>query len=166
MDRDLTDNYATPERTKHMLTRAAPYLYLTPADVETYQHHVKLERYGDGETVQKIGTVPDGLRIIVSGVVQMSVPGPVGAQYPIVQLKKDDLLVLTALTRQTVGVNAVVVDELAVLFLPVTLVDTLVKTRPALARDIGLAIDHRQSIGAKVMADAGESRDSTSLVIA
>ena len=55
MDRDLTDNYATAERTKHMLTRVAPYLYLTPEDVETYQHHVKLERYGDGERVQKIG---------------------------------------------------------------------------------------------------------------
>jgi len=166
MDRDLTDNYATAERTKHMLTRVAPYLYLTPEDVETYQHHVRLERYGDGERVQKIGTVPDGLRIIVSGVVQLSVPGPAGAQYPIVQLKKDDLLGLTALTRQTVGVNAVVVDELAVLFLPVALVDTLVKTRPALARDIGLAIDHRQEIGSKVLADAGETPQQSSLVIA
>jgi len=166
MDRDLTDNYATAERTKHILTRVAPYLYLTPEDVDTYQHHVKLERYGDGERVQKIGTVPDGLRIIVSGVVQLSVPGPEGAQYPIVQLKKDDLLGLTALTRQAVGVNAVVVDELAVLFLPVTLVDTLVKTRPALARDIGLAIDHRQEIGAKVLAGAGENPEPSSLVIA
>jgi len=166
MDRDLTDNYATAERTKHILTRVAPYLYLTPEDVDTYHHNVRLERYGDGERVQKIGTVPDGLRIIVSGVVQLSVPGPEGAQYPIVQLKKDDLLGLTALTRQAVGVNAVVVDELAVLFLPVTLVDTLVKTRPALARDIGLAIDHRQEIGAKVLAGAGENPEPSSLVIA
>ncbi|HEU0206334.1 MAG TPA: mechanosensitive ion channel family protein [Pseudolysinimonas sp.] len=166
LDRDLTDNYATPERTKHILTRVAPYLYLTPEDVDAFQHHVKLERYGDGERVQKIGTVPDGLRIIVSGVVQLSVPGPAGAQYPIVQLKKDDLLGLTALTRQAVGANAVVIDELAALFLPVTLVDTLVKTRPALARDIGLAIDHRQGIGSKVMADVGESVQAGSLVIA
>ena len=95
----------------------------------------------------------------------MSVPGPEGAQYPIAQLKKDDLLGLTALTRQTVGVNAVVVDELAVLFLPVALVDTLVKTRPALARDIGLAIDHRQQMGAKVLR-ARREPEPTSLVIA
>ena len=166
LDRDLTDNYATPERTRSVLTRVAPYLYLSPADVDAFQDHVRLERYSDGELVQKIGTVPDGLRIIVSGVVQLSVPGPEGSQYPIVQLKRDDLLGLTALTRQSVGVNAVVVDELAVLFLPVTLVDTLVKTRPALARDIGLAIDHRQQLGAKVMAEAGENSEPTSLVIA
>jgi hypothetical protein len=42
----------------------------------------------------------------------------------------------------------------------------LVKTRPALARDIGLAIDHRQGIGAKVLSDAGQSPEPSSLVIA
>ena len=166
LDRDLTDNYATPERTKHMLTRVAPYLYLTPEDVETYTHHVKLERYGDGETVQRIGSIPDGLRIIVSGVAQLSVPGPEGAQYPVAQLKKDDLLGLTALTRQAVAVTVTVVDELAVLHIPVAIVDTLVKTRPALARDIGLAIDHRQQIGAKVLAEAGQAPTPDSMVIA
>ena len=166
LDRDLTDNYATAERTKHMLTRVAPYLYLTPADVETYEKHVRLERYGDGETVQQIGTIPDGLRIIVSGVAQLSVPGPEGALYPVAQLKKDDLLGLTALTRQAVAVTATVVDELAVLHIPVAIVDTLVKTRPALARDIGLAIDHRQQLGAKVLADAGQAPTPDSMVIA
>ena len=166
LDRDLTDNYATQERTKHMLTRVAPYLYLTPEDVATYEKHVKLERYGDGEVVQKLGTIPDGLRIIVSGVVQLSVPGPEGSQYPVTQLKKDDLLGLTALTRQAVAVNAVVIDELSVLHIPVAVVDTLVKTRPALARDIGLAIDHRSALGAKVLADGGETPQLGAMVIA
>jgi hypothetical protein len=65
-----------------------------------------------------------------------------------------------------VAVNAVVVDELAVLFVPVALLDSLVKTRPALARDIGLAIDHRQELGEKALIDAGESSAPDALVIA
>lgn len=166
LDRDLTDNYATPERTKAVLTRVAPYLYLTPADVESYATQVRLERYSEGETVQRVGQVPDGVRIIVAGVAQLSIPAPQGAVVTVTQLKRDDLLGLTALTRQAVGVNAVVVDELAVLFLPVALVDTLVKTRPGLARDIGLAIDQRNELGAKALAAAGGAPPPDTLVIA
>lgn len=166
LDRDLTDNYATPERTKAVLSRVAPYLYLTPDDVEHYATLVKLERYSEGESVQKWGTIPDGVRVIVSGVVQLSTPGPEGAQIPVTQLKRDDLLGLTALTRQVVAANAIVVDELAVLFLPIALVDSLVKTRPALARDIGLAIDHRQGLGSKVLSDSGVKPGPAALVIA
>ncbi|MEP6842258.1 MAG: cyclic nucleotide-binding domain-containing protein, partial [Pseudolysinimonas sp.] len=166
LDRDLTDNYATPERTKHMLTRVAPYLYLTPDDIESYAKQVKLERYSEGEMVQKWGTIPDGVRVIISGVAQLSSPGDEGAQIPVTQLKRDDLLGLTALTRQVVAANVVVIDELAVLFVPITLIDTLVKTRPALARDIGLAIDHRQELGAKALADSGVKPGPGALVIA
>jgi small-conductance mechanosensitive channel len=166
MDRDLTDNYATPERTKTVLTRVAPYLYLTPDDVETYRHRVRLERYSDGELVQRVGQVPDGLRIVVSGIAQLTMPGADGAQIPVTQLKRDDLLGVTSLTRQPVALNLVVVDELAVLFVPTEIVDTLVKTRPALARDIGLAIDHRQQLGLKVAADAGLTPGPDSLVYA
>lgn len=166
LDRDLTDNYATPERTLAVLKRVAPYLYLTPDDVATYLSQVRLERFSEGESVQRFGTIPDGVRVIVSGVVQMSAPGPAGAQIPVTQLKRDDLLGLTALTRQAVGVNAVVVDELAVLYVPVAMIDALVKTRPALARDIGLAIDHRQELGSKALADSGVNLGSDALVMA
>jgi hypothetical protein len=166
LDRDLTDNYATPERTKTVLARVAPYLYLTPADVESYAAQVRLERYSQGETVQRVGQIPDGIRVIVSGVAQLSIPAAHGALISVTQLKRDDLLGLTALTRQAVAVNAVVVDELAVLFLPVALLDTLVKTRPALARDIGLAIDHRQQLGERALAASGSAPTTDTLVIA
>ena len=166
LDRDLTDNYATQERTKHMLTRVAPYLYLTPEDVANYEKHVRLERYGDGEKVQKVGQVPDGIRIIISGVAQLTMHGEQGAQIPVTQLKKDDILGVTSLTRQPVALDVVVVDELAVLHVPIAIIDTLVKTRPALARDIGLAIDHRQQLSEKAAADAGMTPGPGSLVYA
>ena len=121
---------------------------------------------GDGELVQKVGQVPDGIRVIVSGVAQLTMPGEQGAQIPVTQLKKDDLLGVTALTRQPVALDVMVVDELAVLFVPIAIVDTLVKTRPALARDIGLAIDHRQQLSEKAAADAGMTPGPGSLVYA
>lgn len=166
LDRDLTDNYATPERTRSVLARVAPYLYLTPADVDSYATQVRLERYSEGETVQRLGQVPDGIRVIVAGVAQLCIPAAQGALISVTQLKRDDLLGLTALTRQAVAANAVVIDELAVLFVPVALLDSLVKTRPALARDIGLAIDHRQELGQKALGDAGEAPSPSVLVIA
>jgi small-conductance mechanosensitive channel len=166
LDRDLTDNYATPERTRAVLARVAPYLYLTPADVEAYAGSVKLERYSEGESVQRVGQIPDGIRVIVSGVAQLNIPGSQGALIPVTQLKRDDLLGLTALTRQAVAVSAVVVDELAVLFLPVALLDALVKTRPALARDIGVEIDHSQQLGQRALGNAGGQAAPDAFVIA
>ena len=73
---------------------------------------------------------------------------------------------LTALTRQTVGASATALTDAAVLYIPVEIVDTLVKTRPGLARDIGAAIDYRQGLGDKALAEVGESRLTEALVIA
>ena len=44
---------------------------------------------------------------------------------------EDDALGLTALTRQAVGASATASTDVAVLYIPVGIVDKLVKTRPA-----------------------------------
>ena len=92
----------------------------------------------------------------MSGVVQLSVPTADGAQLPISQLRRDDIIGLTALTRQAVAATGVALVDVAVLVVPVAVVDTLVKTRPGLARDIGVAMDHRQELGERALAAAGE----------
>ena len=127
---------------------------------------VRIERYGEGELLQREGQVPDGIRVIIEGVVELQVPASQGGAVPVIQLKRDDLLGLTALTRQAVGASATALADAAVLYIPVSIVDTLVKTRPGLARDIGAAIDYRQGLGDKALSEVGESRLSEALVIA
>jgi CRP-like cAMP-binding protein len=127
---------------------------------------VRIERYGEGELVQKLGQVPDGVRVILEGVVELQIPALQGAVVPVVQLKRDDLLGLTALTRQAVGASATALEDVAVLYIPVTIVDTLVKTRPGLARDIGSAIDYRQGLGKRALSEHGEVHAVDALVIA
>lgn len=167
LDRDLTDNFATPERTREVLVRLAPRFYLVPDDLPTLlEQGVRLERFGEGEVVQRAGTVPDGIRVIVSGAVELSVPGTQGVRVPVTQLQRDDVLGLTALTRQAVASELVALVDLAVLFVPAPVIDALVKARPALARDIGQAIDSRQDLGERALERAGEKRLAASLVIA
>jgi small-conductance mechanosensitive channel len=167
LDRDLTDNFATPERTREVLVKLAPRFYLVPDDVPALMEQgVRLERFGEGEVVQRAGTVPDGIRVIVSGAVELSVPGAQGSRVPVTQLQRDDVLGLTALTRQAVASEVVALVDLAVLFVPASVIDALVKARPALARDIGQAIDSRQHLGERALERAGEKRLAASLVIA
>jgi small-conductance mechanosensitive channel len=166
LDRDLTDNYATPERTKENLLRLAPRFQISREEVDGMLDRVRLERYGEGEILQRAGQIPDGVRVIIHGEVELQVPGLQGAMVPVVQLKRDDLLGLTALTRQTVGAMATALSWTAVLYIPVEIVDALVKTRPGLARDIGSAIDYRQGLGDKALIAIGETRLPEALVIA
>ena len=70
------------------------------------------------------------------------------------------------LTRQAVASELVALADLAVLFVPAPVIDALVKARPALARDIGQAIDARQDLGERALERAGEKRLAAALVIA
>jgi small-conductance mechanosensitive channel len=166
LDRDLTDNYATPERVRENLLRLAPRFQFSAQDAEAMVPRVRLERYGAGEVVQRPGVVPDGVRVVVEGVVELHIAGAQGAVVPVMELKRDELLGLTALTRQAVGAVGTAVSDVAVLFIPVDIVDTLVRSRPGLARDIGAAIDHRQLLGEKALAEHGEPHVLEAMVIA
>jgi small-conductance mechanosensitive channel len=157
LDRDLTDNFATPERTREHLARLAPRFYLSaPEAVALFEQGACLQQYGEGEVVQRARTVPDGVRIIVSGSVELSVPASRGALLPVAQLARDDVLGVTALTRQVAGARVIALEDLAVLFIPLPVIDDLVRTHPDLARDMGQAIDARLKLVAQALMDAGE----------
>jgi small-conductance mechanosensitive channel len=157
LDRDLTDNFATPERTHEHLARLAPRFYLsTPEAIALADRGARLQQYGEGEIVQRAGGVPDGIRVIISGNVELSVPASRGAMLPVGQLGRDDVLGVTALTRQVAGAEVVALVDLAVLFVPLPVIDDLVRTHPDLARDMGQAIDARLKLVAQALMDAGE----------
>lgn len=157
LDRDLTDNFATPERTREHLLRLAPRFYLEPeAAAALADRGVCLQRYGEGETVQRSGAVPDAVRIIISGTVELYVPASRGALIRVAALGRDDVLGVTALTRQVAGAEVVAVTDLAVLHVPLPVIDELVRAHPDLARDMGEAIDARHALVSRALRDAGE----------
>ncbi|CAN5318266.1 mechanosensitive ion channel family protein [soil metagenome] len=155
LDKDLTDNYNTPANTLEAVRSVAPALYLTQEDVAVVAPQARLERYGEGEVVQHPLVVPDGMRYIMSGSASIATPIEAGAEVRFATLNRHDVLGLTALTRQGVSARVTALTDLAVLFVPVEVLDGLVKTRPKLARDIGQEIDNRRALAYKALAAAG-----------
>jgi small-conductance mechanosensitive channel len=155
LDGDLTDNYNTPENVLEAVRKVAPALYLTGEDIEVVAPQVRLERYGAGEVVQYPNAVPDGMRYIVSGTAAIATPIDAGAEVRFANLDRDDVVGLTALTRQGVNTRVIATTDLAVLFVPVGVLDGLVKSRPRLARDIGQEIDNRLGLAMKALEAAG-----------
>lgn len=155
LDGDLTDNYNTPENVLDALRRVAPALYLAEEDIAVLGPQVRLERYGEGEVVQYPHAVPDGMRYIMAGTATIATPIEAGSEVRFAVLDHGDVLGLTALTRQGVAAKIVAATDLSVLFVPTGVLDTLVKTRPRLARDIGIEMDNRREMAAKALAAAG-----------
>lgn len=165
LDGDLTDNFRTPQRLMEALRLFAPALYVNRDEAEALADQVRLERYGAGEVVQRVGTVPDGMRFIISGTAQLATPLTAGGELPVSQLARKDVLGLASLTRQAVAVTVTATSDLAVLVVPVAVLDRLVKTRPALARDIGIEIDNRRTRALAALEKAGYADPIASVIL-
>jgi len=155
LDRDYYVEYDTVERRREMLVRFCAALYCAPDELGQHADRVRIERYVEGEKLQHIGEVPDGIRLIDSGSALMVVEAAGGARISVTDLTLGDIVGLTSLTRQ--GINAAVyaTTEVAALFVPVDVLDRLVDERPELARDFGREIDNRRRLVTEAFAKAG-----------
>ncbi len=166
LDNDLTDNYNNDGNVLEALARFAHPLYLTQDEAAELRPTVWLERYAAGEYVQHSLTVPDGMRYIVHGTATLNAPIPDGGELPISRLGKHEIIGLGALTRQAASTTIVALTELAVLYVPVRVLDGIVRKQPDLARDIGTEIDHRRDKAEAVLAAAGYAGHDPSALIA
>jgi len=155
LDRDLTDSWATPQRTREALERIAPRLYLAASDIPAILPRVRLERYGRGELVQRALEVPDGVRYIVEGRAEMGAAAGDGRVLTITQFDRDDPIGLTSVTRQGIASSVIALTDLAVLVIPVEVLDELVKRDRTLARDFGIEIDNRRRLTLDAFQSAG-----------
>jgi small-conductance mechanosensitive channel len=153
LDGDLTDNFNTPANVLDAVLKFASALYLRQEDISVVAQQVRLERYGAGEIVQRVGEVPNGHRYILSGTTTMATPTDNGGLVPFATMDEGDVLGLSALTRQGLQASQTANTDLAVLFVPVGVLDDLVKTRPRLAKDVGTELDNRRTL-AKTALDA------------
>jgi CRP-like cAMP-binding protein len=160
LDGDTTDDFITDERRDQALATIAPTLYLTGDDTTAMAPLVRLERYAAGETIVTAGTVPDAVRFVLAGSVDLRVPFE-DTQLPATRVEAGDYLGQTALTREALLTTAVALTEVAVLVVPATALDQIVRGTPALARDMGDVIDRRrQEVSAAVSAHV-ESQQKT-----
>lgn len=155
LDRDYYVDYDKIERRRAMLVRFCAALYCDPDDLQQHAERVRIERYVSGEKLQHIGEVPDGIRLIDSGITQMVVEAAGGVRVPVTELTRDEIVGLTSLTRQ--GINAAVyaMSEVTVLAVPVDVLDQLVASRPELERDFGREIDNRRRLVREAYVKAG-----------
>ena len=144
LDRDYFDENDTAERRSAMLQQFASAVSCDISELEGAAKTASAERYAAGEIIQRAGEVPTGIRMVVSGLASMIVLGPVGEKVPVTEFDAGDLIGLTSLTRQ--GINATVraTTSVEVLHVPVEVLDSLVRKRPAFAREIGREIDNRR----------------------
>lgn len=142
-DNDLTDNFQTDENYRDALVAVSHALYLSHAEVMKLRPQVMLERYGSGEVIQHIGTVPQGMRFILTGTASLAVIGSDGTEVAVAELGRLEIIGLGTLTRQAVSASVTASNDLAVLLVPNTVLDTLVNSKPELALDIGIEIDNR-----------------------
>lgn len=160
LDGDTTDDFVTDERRDDALATIAPTLYLTGDDTTAMAPLVRLERYAAGETILTAGSVPGSVRFLLSGSVDLRVPFD-GEELPATRVEAGDYVGHTALTREAVLTNAVALTEAAVLVVPATALDQIVRSTPALARDMGDVIERRrQEVSAAVSAHV-ESQQKT-----
>ena len=155
LDGDGTDDWNTPERLRAALRRIAPILSLTADEAVALESEARLERYCQGEVLLRPGLVPRSTRFILSGRVVLGIPTDHGF-VEVTQLREDDAVGLTALTRTRTISRAVALSEVAVVEIPVEQLDAVVRAHPVLAREIVREGENRVALARTALARVGE----------
>lgn len=138
------DTFTSPAAVIDALRTMARSLHLDDDEVEEAAAGMRLERFGAGEVLQHEGEVPDALRFVLRGHIDLPVTMAGGGQASSGDLGPGQYLGVTSLTRQPVFSGAVARTELEVLTAPVDVIEAIVRRHPLLARDLGNEIDNRR----------------------
>lgn len=154
LDGDATDPIAEPGRLEHALDVVGPTLHAGQSERAELLATSRLERFGTGEVVQAAGVVPSEIRFIVEGSVRVGVEAG-GGRIDFSTAEVGDYIGQTALTREQTLTVAVAATVTTVLVVPLETLDDLVRSRPALAREIGESIEIKRKLAAEALATAG-----------
>lgn len=141
---EAEDDFNDPDLLASSVRAVAPTLRLTNSDIDDLISKSRIERYAAGEIIQHTGAVPQSMRLIIKGRANLNVRLKDGTFLVVHKLTAGEYIGQTALTREPVTAGANAVDELTILNVPVLAIDHLVRNNPALAREIGRAIDARR----------------------
>ncbi|MFI9488792.1 mechanosensitive ion channel domain-containing protein [Promicromonospora sp. NPDC052451] len=133
-------------------------LRLDEEQVTALADRVTVERYAEGEVVQRPGVVPAALQVVLDGAAALAPVTASGRGAAVARLERGAYLSPTALTRETATFVGTAVTELTVVNLPVDVMRELVQERPDLGREVGAEIDRRRALAAPLPAVRPASR--------
>jgi small-conductance mechanosensitive channel len=138
------DTFSSEDRRWAALQVVGRSLRLPPATQRSLLGKVRLLRYGADERLQQPGSVPNSMKFVIKGLVQLSVPAEDGTEVAVRTLDVGDFLGQTSLTREPVSASAVALNEVTVLEIGREDLEDLVAGQPALLHEIARIIDERR----------------------
>lgn len=112
--------------------------------------------YAEGETIQRVDTVPDAVGFITEGAAAMVVCTDDGVELTLGQLEPGDYIGTTALTRQRVVSGVVATTDTTIVEVPRDAMNVVVRADPRLARNLGEAIEMRRAAVATALTEAAQ----------
>jgi small-conductance mechanosensitive channel/CRP-like cAMP-binding protein len=153
LDGDASDPVNTRENVIDALGFVSSELDLPQEDLDGIADSCRMEQYGAGELVQKAGIVPDCVRVILSGALELSAPYET-SRLRLAVLRRGEFIGQAALTRQKTMTMVVAAGPVTVLRVPSSVVDDMVHRHPSLARRIGETLDNRRALAVAALAAA------------
>ena len=131
----------------------APILRLSADQVRAITAYATIERYGAGELMQAVGTVPDAVSFIISGEVVLTAVAEDGSRTVANTLEEGSFLGQSTLIRHPVPGSTFAVDEVTVIRIEREGIEPVVQRNPALLQEFGRSIDERRAEVARVIAE-------------
>lgn len=143
---EAVDEFSTPERVAEAVAEVVgPTLHLNRDEQQMLLSHARIERYGDGELVQRVGEVPDCMTFIMAGEVQMTARLEDGSETVLWTQSEGSFLGQSALTRQAVLGSAYAIGEVTAVHVARDKMADLVHQNPKLLQELGRTIEERRA---------------------
>jgi small-conductance mechanosensitive channel len=158
---EAEDQFSTPERvTEAVRSVVAPTLRLDRDEQQRLVPHARMERYGDGELVQRSGEVPTGIKFILAGEVRLTTTAEDGTEVVVGSHERGSFLGQSTLTRQPVIGWSYAVGEVTMVYLGREQVETIVRENPLLLQEFGRTIEQRRAHMLRAVATSEGDDDS------
>ncbi len=143
---EAEDDFSTVEDVAEAIhSVVGPTFQLTRDEQQSLIAHAKLERFGDGELVQRAGEIPDGISFVLSGELRLTAPMEDGSEVVVGSQEEGSFLGQSALTRQPVIGSAVAVGEVTRVHVARDKMADLVQQNPKLLQELGRTIEERRA---------------------
>lgn len=130
-----------------------PILRLSSDQVRDIAAYAKVQRYGAGEIMQAVGTVPEAVSFILAGTVHLTTVAADGSRLVVNTLDRGSFLGQSTLIRHPVPGSSFAVDEVTVIRIDREGIEPVVQRNPALLQEFGRSIDERHAAIEQVLAD-------------
>lgn len=120
--------------------------------------HLRIETYGAGELVQVRGEVPDGLRVVLRGVLHARAGSDRSSWRVLGVLEPGDLVGETVVLDEPAPLDVAAVGEAEIAYLPAAAVNARVRGNPAVAHRLSEVIERRRAQAATFEAATAPER--------